>query len=166
MRAWCGIGWASMLGDVSDRERLAFLHAIARERLIPAFHEVVGRRLWRVADGDVRHVTGPEAEAIVRAAADAPTGEFPFELAENFPDVALPGAADGELELPYGPDGGVWRITDVGTVHREVESLMETAADEEPEDRAIWRGYARELLDCLDLCSRHLLAFTSSTSSE
>lgn len=102
----------------------------------------------------------------MRAVADAPAGEFPFELAENFPDVALPGAADGELELPYAPDGGVWRITDVSTVQREVESAMATAADEEPEDRAIWRGYARELLDCLDLCTRHLLAFTSITSSE
>jgi hypothetical protein len=165
MRAWCGIGWASMLGDLPNRERLEFLHTVARERLVPSFHEVVGGRLWRVADGDVRHVTGPEASAIVRAVAEAPTGEFPYELAEDLADVALPGATDAELELPYAPDG-LWHVTDVSALRQTVQSLMNDAADEEPEDQAIWRGYTRELLDCLELCSQHLLAFTSATSRE
>jgi hypothetical protein len=86
----------------------------------------------------------------------------PFELAQDFPDIALPGAADGDLELPYAPEG-LWHVTDVGALHEVLAPIMNAAGEEEPEDQAIWHGYVRQVLDTLDLCSRDLLAFNSIT---
>jgi hypothetical protein len=163
MHAFCNIGWTALLPEeVPEDERLKFLRTVALERFVPCFHEVMGGRVWRVAYGDVRQVKGPVARAIVRAVGEAPVGDFPFELAERFPDVALPGFVDLEtnVDLPYAPEVD-WRITDVGAVERDVESSLDELATEEQEDRAIWCGYGRGLLDCLAICERHLLAFTT-----
>jgi hypothetical protein len=165
MRAWCGIGWAASLADLDQAERMRFLHAVARERLVPCFHEVLHGKVWRVADGDVRHVTGPEADAVLRAIAEAPTGEFPYELVQDFPEVSLPGLAeeDTDVDLPYAPDT-VWHVGGVGPLQDEVVASMRDIATIEQPDSRLMRVYDRELFDCLDACSRHLLAFTTTTS--
>jgi hypothetical protein len=150
---------------LSDEERVEFLRTVAREELVPCFHEVIGGRVWRVADGEIQPLAGDQADAIVRAIADAPAAEFPYELIEHFPDVALPGMveADTEVDLPYSPRAA-WQVSDIGALQGEIEEAMQDARTEAPADESVWLAYERDLRDCMALCAQHRLAFSRSVS--